>query len=139
MPNLVLFLDPTSTDYVSPNGLFNVNLTAEHSVQNLVLTSIVVNFSNATNSLSMISMESDLFAHGNIYSNLLTSRNLLVPIEQKKSTSIFYSNYIFNDTKIPLSFYIQFYSSDNSTPLNFSSYAITNVILTFNFIQNALF
>jgi len=141
MPNLVLFLDPSNTDqvqYYSP-GLFQITLTADHSVQNLTLNSVIVNFTNANNVVSMIGIDSDLFAHGNIYSNMTTSRNLLIPIEQKKQTSVFYSNYVFNDTKIPLSFNMQFYYQDNKTPLNLATYNIQNIILTFNFIQNALF
>lgn len=141
MPNLVLFLDPSNTDqvqYFSP-GLFSVKLTADHSVENLTLNSIVVNFTNANNVVSMISIDSDLFSHGNIYSNMTTNRNLLIPIEQKKQTSIFYSNYVFNYTRIPLTFNMQFYYQDNKTPLNLATYNIQNIILTFNFIQNALF
>lgn len=139
MPNLILFLNPTLSDQVQyvANGLFKVKLTAEHSVENLTLTSVVVNFTDATNSISMISIDSDLFAHGNIYSNLTTSRNLLIPVEQKKQTSVFYSNYIFNYTKIPMRFNMQFFNSDNITPLVFTN--IQNIILTFNFVQNALF
>lgn len=112
-----------------------VNFTGEYPTQTLRLQSVAINFSNSTNQQTILAIDSELFAHGNVHTNLCNG-NLLVPIKTYKYTSLVYCDFKISEARIPQSFQVSLYNADCLTPFDFTN--VVDVILSFSFDQTSL-
>ena len=126
MPTLIVVLTQNTQQ---------IDFIGEYKTQVLVLQSVCVNFSNNTNTHGLIAIDSELFSHGNIHTNLCNG-NLLVPIKTYKYSSLVYTNFRINEAHIPQSFLVTCYNVDCTTLFDFTN--VANIILTFSFDQTSL-
>ena len=112
-----------------------VNLIGEYPTQVLVLQNVCINFTDSSNTQTILAIDSELFAHGNVHTNLCNG-NVLIPIKLGKQSSLVYTNFRINETKIPQTFLMTLYNEDCLTLFDFTK--CKNVILSFSFEQTSL-
>jgi hypothetical protein len=112
-----------------------IELTGEYITPLLIMQNVCVNFTDGTNTQSILAIESELFSHGNSHNNLCNG-NVLVPLKLGKQSSMIYTNFRINEAKISQTFLVTLYNGDCATLFDFTK--CLNVILTFTFEQTSL-